>query len=71
MAAAEMENRCAAMLGAGGYMVVTVGSRMRQVSLGHEMDSALDDLSSPRHHGQGQDQGTDPGATDSHGAEYT
>ncbi len=71
MAAAEMKNWCAAMLGAGGLVVVAIGSRMRQVSLGHEMNGALDDLSRAWHHGQRQNQGPDLGATDSHRAEYT
>ncbi|MDY7091620.1 MAG: hypothetical protein SX243_01470 [Acidobacteriota bacterium] len=48
-----MERRRAAVLGAGGLVVVSLGSRMCQVALGHNVNSALDDLSSARHHGQG------------------
>ena len=66
-----MENWRAAMLGAGGLVVVAVGSRMCQVSFGHEMYGALEDLGGARHQCQGQDQGTDSGATESHTAEYT
>lgn len=52
MAAAEMEDRCTAMLRASGLVMIAVGSRMCQVSFGDEMNGALDDLSSARHHGQ-------------------
>ncbi len=54
MAATEMEDRCAAVLRAGGVMVVALRSRMCQVSFGHEMKGALDNLNRARHHGQGQ-----------------
>ena len=56
MAAAEMKYRRAAMLRASGLVVIAVGSRMRQVSFGHEMNAALDDLRSARHHGQYQEE---------------
>jgi len=55
VAAAEMKRRRAAVLGAGGGVVVSLGSCMCQVALGHEMDGALDHLSSTRYHGQGQE----------------
>ena len=71
MAAAEVENRCTAVLRASGLVMIAVGSRMCQVSFGDEMNGALYDLCSARHHGQDQQQGTDLGATNSHPAKYT
>lgn len=38
-------------------MMVPIGSRMSQMPLGYEMNGALDDLNSARHHGQCQDEG--------------
>lgn len=66
MATAEVENRCTAMLGTSGFVVIAVGSRMCQVPFGDEMNGALYDLCSAWHHGQDQDQGTDLGAANSH-----
>ena len=54
------------MLRAGGFVVVAVRRRMRQVPFGQEMNGALDDLSSTRHHGQGQEQSTNSGAGNLH-----
>lgn len=57
MASADVEDGRATMLRADRLVMISVRSRVGEVSLGHEMNCALDDLSSARHHRQGQKEG--------------
>lgn len=62
-----MKDRRAAVFGAGVLVVVAIGSCMGHVSLGHEMNGALDHLGSTWHHGKGQEQGANSGTVKPHG----
>ena len=58
-----MEDLGATMLRTGWLVMVSIWSRMCKMPFGHEMYSALDDLSGTWHQGQNENRSKNPGAT--------